>query len=150
VVALYESFFSILALLGINIRLECSRYADMNIIYCNSPVEHIQDIYIPAAKSFLTSYSCYKAARTVAGLMVTVTNHWPFSYGLAGRRKRMSLICAFILPVARKSPSLFGADVSQSLCPAHLARGRNNLVHHGVVYYLPRTHLEQRWTRYSQ
>jgi hypothetical protein len=57
VVALYESFFSFLALSGINVRLESSRYADMNINYCNSPVEQIQDIYIPAAKSFLTSYS---------------------------------------------------------------------------------------------
>jgi hypothetical protein len=60
-------------ILGINDRLESSRYADMNIIYCNSPVEYIQDIYIPAAKSFLTSHSCYKASRTVAGFLVTVT-----------------------------------------------------------------------------
>jgi hypothetical protein len=37
----------------------------MNVNYGNFHVDHILDLRIPTALSFLTSHRCYKAARTV-------------------------------------------------------------------------------------
>jgi hypothetical protein len=68
VVAHYARFISFHSLSGSNERLESSQYAEINVKYCNLPVNYVRDLHIPNSLSFLTSHRYYKAARTVRGL----------------------------------------------------------------------------------
>jgi hypothetical protein len=52
VVVPYARFLSFLSLSGSNDRLESSRYAEMNVKFCNFPLDHIRDFRIPTAVCF--------------------------------------------------------------------------------------------------